>query len=123
MAKKRVFKIKEDMISAVLMGDLHASDETVINFDDAIAFPGLINSHDHLDFNLFPSLGEKLYQNYTEWGKQIHQDYSNEIAAILKIPTSLRERWGIYKNLICGVTTVVNHGPKSSTCRKIDPSN
>jgi cytosine/adenosine deaminase-related metal-dependent hydrolase len=116
--QKASIKIKEDMISAVLMDDDN-SDETVINFDDAIAFPGLINSHDHLDFNLFPSLGEKLYQNYTEWGKQIHQDYSNEIAAILKIPTSLREHWGIYKNLICGVTTVVNHGPKIQVAEKL----
>jgi cytosine/adenosine deaminase-related metal-dependent hydrolase len=82
-------------------------------FDDAIIFPGLINSHDHLDFNLFPQLGNRKYHNYTEWGKHIHKVYKDEIAAVLKIPVSLRSEWGVYKNLLCGVTTVVNHGEKS----------
>ncbi|MBB2144644.1 amidohydrolase family protein [Pedobacter sp. LMG 31464] len=118
-SQKASIQIKDGKISAVLMGEFNANDEPQLNFEDAIAFPGLINSHDHLDFNLFPQFGEKLYQNYTEWGKQIHQDYPNEIAAILKIPKSLREHWGIYKNLICGVTTVVNHGPKVQPSEKL----
>ncbi|WP_431200330.1 hypothetical protein ACQ86K_10855 [Mucilaginibacter sp. P19] len=81
---------------------------------NAIAFPGLINSHDHLDFNLFPQLGNKTYESYTEWGKHIHRAYAVEIASVLKIPIALRERWGVYKNLLCGVTTVVNHGEKTT---------
>jgi cytosine/adenosine deaminase-related metal-dependent hydrolase len=82
-------------------------------FINAIIFPGLINSHDHLDFNLFPKLGNKAYSSYTEWGKHIHKIYADEIASILKIPKELRNRWGVYKNLLCGVTTVVNHGERS----------
>ncbi|HEY8931132.1 MAG TPA: amidohydrolase family protein [Mucilaginibacter sp.] len=82
-------------------------------FSNAIAFPGLINSHDHLDFNLFPQFGTKTYNNYTEWGKHIQSAYKNEIAEILKIPARLRAEWGVYKNLLCGVTTVVNHGEKT----------
>ncbi|MEO6630357.1 MAG: amidohydrolase family protein, partial [Mucilaginibacter sp.] len=35
------------------------------------------------------------------------------IAAVLKIPAPLRYQWGVYKNLLCGVTTVVNHGEKT----------
>jgi cytosine/adenosine deaminase-related metal-dependent hydrolase len=85
-----------------------------LTFVDAIAFPGLINSHDHLDFNLFPQFGNQTYESYTEWGKHIHRVYADEIASVLKIPIALRERWGIYKNLLCGVTTVVNHGEKVS---------
>jgi cytosine/adenosine deaminase-related metal-dependent hydrolase len=84
-----------------------------LKFDNAIAFPGLINSHDHLDFNLFPQFGDRFYNNYTEWGKYIHERYKDEIAQILKIPAALRSRWGLYKNLLCGVTTVVNHGEPS----------
>ena len=90
-----------------------------LTFDNAMAFPGLINSHDHLDFNLFPQLGNKIYNNYTEWGKYIHQQYKSEIAAVLKIPITLREEWGMYKNLICGVTTVVNHGEKVKTKKRL----
>ena len=83
-----------------------------IIFDNAIAFPGLINSHDHLDFNLFPQLGHQVYENYTQWGKDIHEQDKDEINKILKVPVPLREEWGIIKNLLCGVTTVVNHGGK-----------
>jgi len=89
-----------------------ANDREQLTFVDAIAFPGLINSHDHLDFNLFPQLGNQTYESYTEWGKYIHRAYADEIASVLKIPVALREQWGIYKNLLCGVTTVVNHAEK-----------
>ncbi|SEN40434.1 Amidohydrolase family protein [Mucilaginibacter gossypiicola] len=91
-----------------------ADDREQLTFVDAIAFPGLINSHDHLDFNLFPQFGNKIYDSYTEWGKHIHKAYADEIASVLKIPITLREHWGVYKNLLCGVTTVVNHGEKTT---------
>jgi cytosine/adenosine deaminase-related metal-dependent hydrolase len=81
-----------------------------IPFREAIAFPGLINSHDHLDFNLFPQLGNKVYTNYREWGRDIQENNKMEIKTVLKIPLLLRTKWGIYKNLLNGVTTVVNHG-------------
>ena len=38
-----------------------------IHFTKALAFPGLINSHDHLDFNCFSVLGERKYCSYMEW--------------------------------------------------------
>lgn len=82
----------------------------VLSFDGAMAFPGLINSHDHLDFNLFPMLGNRIYQDYTEWGKDIHFQNKTEIGRVLKVPRLLRTRWGLYKNLLNGFTTVVNHG-------------
>jgi len=83
-----------------------------LNFSNAIAFPGLVNHHDHLDFNLFPRLGNRIYNNYTEWGGDIHSSNKDEIARVLKVPLQLRTQWGIYKNLLAGVTTVVNHGGK-----------
>ncbi|GAB3904885.1 amidohydrolase family protein [Mucilaginibacter boryungensis] len=89
---------------------VHAAHHPKLVFDNAIVFPGLINSHDHLDFNLFPQLGHHIYHNYTEWGNYIHRYYKPEIDAILNIPLALRTAWGVYKNMLCGVTTVVNHG-------------
>ncbi len=79
-------------------------------FNDAIAFPGLINSHEHLDFNLFPSLKNGFYNNYREWGKDIHENNKSEINETLQVPQHIRTEWGIYKNLLNGFTTVVNHG-------------
>jgi cytosine/adenosine deaminase-related metal-dependent hydrolase len=86
--------------------------EMRIEFENAIAFPGLINSHDHLDFNLFPQIANRIYNNYSEWGKDIHIQNKEAINAVLKIPLHLRTQWGLYKNLLNGITTVVNHGAK-----------
>src|SRR3569833_960739 len=77
-----------------------------LKFDQVIVLPGIINSHDHLDFNLFPSFGGRKYANYTEWGHYIHSHFQDKIDRVLKVPTSLREQWGVYKNLINGITTV-----------------
>ncbi len=88
------------------------SNSIQIKFEDAIVFPGLINSHDHLDYNSFPQLGNKVYNNYVKWGEDIHKQNKDVINKVLKIPKELRVKWGIYKNLLNGITTVVNHGPK-----------
>jgi len=103
--------VSGDKIATVSKDNIHyTTDPFQLTFDKAIIFPGLINSHDHLDFNLFPALGNKIYKNYTEWGTYIHENYKTEIDEILNIPLALRARWGMYKNLLCGITTVVNHG-------------
>jgi cytosine/adenosine deaminase-related metal-dependent hydrolase len=110
-----VFNIRIDgnRITSVSRKALATTPDPIqITFENALAFPGLINSHDHLDFNLFPQLGYKTYSNYVEWGNYIHQNYKEQINQVLKIPVALRVKWGIYKNLISGVTTVVDHGEK-----------
>ena len=96
-------------------------------FKEAIAFPGLINSHDHLDFNLFPRLGNHIYNSYTEWGTDIHRNNAESISRVLNIPRHLRVQWGIYKNLLSGITTVAHHGAKPqlqqdliSVCQEAD---
>jgi cytosine/adenosine deaminase-related metal-dependent hydrolase len=83
---------------------------TQIHFTSATVFPGLINSHDHLDFNCFSVLGQRKFVSYSEWGNYIHKIYKEDIEAVLRIPQNLRTTWGIYKNLLAGITTVVNHG-------------
>jgi len=106
--------IVDDKIAAVLPGAVaDINDVLTLNFENALVFPGLINSHDHLDFNLYPQLGKSTYGNYTEWGRHIHKNYKSEIAAVLKVPSVLRYEWGVFKNLLCGVTTVINHGASS----------
>jgi cytosine/adenosine deaminase-related metal-dependent hydrolase len=106
-------RVKDGKIEQISSAPIHdTTGQCRLTFDDSIISPGLINSHDHLDFNLFPALGDQTYKNYTEWGRHIHKNYKDKIAAVLKIPEILREEWGIYKNLLCGVTTVINHGKK-----------
>src|ERR1700761_2874451 len=96
-----------------------STDKLQLNFNNALLFPGLINSHDHLDFNLFPPLGDRIYNSYTQWGTYIHENYKNEIAKVMKVPVTLREQWGMIKNLLGGVTTVVNHGEKVQTTDRL----
>ncbi len=85
-------------------------DEERLELKGALVLPGFINSHDHLDFNLFPQLGNRLYANYTEWGRDIHRANADVVSEVQQIPLSLRIQWGLYKNLLNGFTTVVNHG-------------
>lgn len=103
--------VENDTIASV--EPAHAT--PLLSFDNAQVFPGLINSHDHLDFDLFPMLGNKVYADYREWGTDINARNSDLIAAVLKVPRSLRTRWGLYKNLLNGFTTVVNHGARLDT--------
>ncbi|MGA7719993.1 MAG: amidohydrolase family protein [Ignavibacteriaceae bacterium] len=84
--------------------------DIIIDLTEAICFPGLINSHDHLEFNLFPRLRNKIYNDYIEWGEDIHKNNKGQIENIKMIPYDVRFKWGLYKNLICGITTVAHHG-------------
>ena len=68
-----------------------------LHFDSALAFPGLINSHDHLDFNCFPQMGNRVYESYVEWGNTILQSYKTKITEVLSIPKPLRVQWGYIK--------------------------
>ena len=61
------------------------TDPLRIHFTDAIAIPGLINSHDHLDFNCFSVLGTRKYNHYTEWGKHIHEAHKENIREITEL--------------------------------------
>jgi cytosine/adenosine deaminase-related metal-dependent hydrolase len=111
-APVNIWADKDNIINVSVSPFTGANGSLQLTFEDAIVFPGLINSHDHLDFNLFPQLGNRIYNNYTEWGNHIHKSFKKEINAVLEIPVALRSQWGVYKNLLCGVTTVVNHGEK-----------
>ncbi|HEY2726501.1 MAG TPA: amidohydrolase family protein [Parafilimonas sp.] len=120
IALQNVFDVKGNVIEEISIGEgkIKSINEHPSNnkknfqfyFNNAIAFPGLINSHDHLDFDLFPRLGNKIYEDYIEWGRDIHEKNKETINNVLKVPKALRIQWGIYKNLLAGVTTVVHHG-------------
>ena len=90
---------------------LPAPGEAELAFTNAIASPGLVNSHDHLEFDLYPSLGHRRYGDYREWGDDIHACDATTIAAMESLPRRLRLEWGALKNLLAGVTTTAHHGP------------
>jgi cytosine/adenosine deaminase-related metal-dependent hydrolase/ubiquinone/menaquinone biosynthesis C-methylase UbiE len=87
----------------------------VLNLQDYMLLPGLINSHDHLEFGLFPKLGRPAgapsYRNATEWAEEIHKIHSRTIERYRQISRTTRLWWGAIRNLLCGVTTVCHHNP------------
>jgi cytosine/adenosine deaminase-related metal-dependent hydrolase len=87
------------------------SDHTHIDLSGYVLLPGFINAHDHLEFSLFPRLGNPPYQNYIEWGDDIHSRFPCIIAKHRAVPKEVRLWWGGLRNLLCGVTTVSHHNP------------
>ena len=80
-----------------------------IDLKGYLLLPGLINSHDHLEFNLFPRLGRGTYANAQEWAQDIYHPETSPVREHLEVPKDIRLRWGGVKNLLCGVTTVCHH--------------
>jgi cytosine/adenosine deaminase-related metal-dependent hydrolase len=96
-------------------------DEVEIDCSNSFIYPGLINSHDHLEFNLFHRLGKPPYANAYEWGDDLHRRWKAEIAEIEKVPFWQRLWWGAWKNLLSGVTRVIHHNPYYSHFRLAYP--
>jgi cytosine/adenosine deaminase-related metal-dependent hydrolase/ubiquinone/menaquinone biosynthesis C-methylase UbiE len=87
------------------------STETQLDLAGYVLLPGLINSHDHLEFGLFPRLGRGNYQNSQEWADDIQNADAEIIAKLRSVPKPVRLWWGAIRNLLCGVTTVCHHNP------------
>jgi cytosine/adenosine deaminase-related metal-dependent hydrolase len=80
-----------------------------------LILPGLINCHDHLEFNLFPRLGGGPYPNASAWAKDIYHPNRSPVKEHLAVPKAVRVAWGGLKNLLSGVTTVAHHNPCDAT--------
>jgi cytosine/adenosine deaminase-related metal-dependent hydrolase/SAM-dependent methyltransferase len=85
-----------------------------------LVLPGLINAHDHLEFSLFPNMGDGPYQNATQWAQDIHSTQASLIEQHRAVPRPVRLWWGAIRNLLCGVTTVCHHNPV--TPELVDPA-
>ena len=83
----------------------------VIDLSGYLLLPGLINAHDHLEFNLFPRLGRGPYGNSAEWARDIYHPELPPVKEHVTVPKAVRLMWGGLKNLFSGVTTVAHHNP------------
>jgi cytosine/adenosine deaminase-related metal-dependent hydrolase len=82
-----------------------------VDLDGYLILPGLINAHDHLEFNLFQRLGYGPYPNYRAWAEDIYRPSKSPLKEHLAVPEAVRLWWGGLKNLLAGVTTVCHHNP------------
>ena len=82
-----------------------------VDLSGYLLLPGLINSHDHLEFSLYPNIGDGPYYNAAQWARDIHANRAPLIARHRKVPRSTCLWWGAIRNLLCGATTVCHHNP------------
>jgi cytosine/adenosine deaminase-related metal-dependent hydrolase len=87
----------------------------VLDLSGYLMLPGLINAHDHLDFNLYPRLGRGPYPNAEAWAHNIHKPAESPVREQLRVASDVRLLWGGLKNLLSGVTTVAHHNPLDRT--------
>jgi cytosine/adenosine deaminase-related metal-dependent hydrolase len=74
--------------------------------EEVIAFPGLINAHEHLSKNTHGILGTVPCSDYTSWANSISREVKDEVD---RIPFALSYQWGMLKNILHGFTTVIQH--------------
>jgi cytosine/adenosine deaminase-related metal-dependent hydrolase len=91
------------------------SPRPILDLTGFLILPGLINAHDHLEFNLFPSLGHGTYPNAKSWAEDIYRPDASPVKEHLALSKRTRLAWGGLKNLLSGVTTVAHHNPFEPT--------
>jgi len=91
--------------------DFVSAEESTLG--DAIAFPGLINSHDHLAFSCYSPTGSPPYLDFLAWSRDV-QAKSEMIERIERIPYAVRVQFGVLKNLLWGVTVIADHGGRQN---------
>jgi cytosine/adenosine deaminase-related metal-dependent hydrolase len=105
-ARNRSVAVSEGRIVATEPGF-----DLTLEFPEADVLPGLINAHDHLHRNHYGRLGRPPYPSAYAWAADIQANDAETIAEGRGRRRREALLEGAWKNLFCGVTTVVHHDP------------
>jgi hypothetical protein len=104
-------RIQDGRIAETGDGLVSAKSEKVFELQDFLVLPGLINAHEHLEWNLLSLHCKPPYTNFSHYVADVYNPMQSPIRELLNIEFRDRLMWGGYKNLISGVTTVCHHNP------------
>lgn len=98
-------------IDSVIREDSVQDDIATVNLHGLALFPGFINSHDSLLATYHPVQGKNFpHLNWLSWDNEVKA--SQEFRDRMLLDPETLYRLGAYKNIISGVTTVVDHIPE-----------
>lgn len=103
-------RIQNELIQSVTSADENRSDVPTLNLHGLSVYPGLINSHDTLlaSFDAFKGKAAP-HLNWLSWDNEMKASPVFRERMMLEVEHLYQ--LGAYKNLISGVTTVVDHIP------------
>ncbi len=87
------------------------------NLKGYVAFPGLINAHDHLLGSYFPKVGNGPYLNWKPWDDDLKNSKLYDERKNLGVD-ELYEI-GMYRHILSGATTVCDHMPHAANERQV----
>lgn len=84
-----------------------------VDLSGYLVLPGLVNAHDHLDFNCFPPCApNRPYAHAADWFDDVRSGASDPtLENVTGLPLKQRLLAGAFKNLLSGATTVAHHNP------------
>ncbi len=109
--KKGNILVQDDTIYDICYSDVPQGKpvDSEIDLEGHIVFPGMINSHDHLVDTCWHGLGETPAENWYEWYQTARA--SEDYKLLQKLSVTDLYIAGMYKNVISGATTIVDHFP------------
>jgi 5-methylthioadenosine/S-adenosylhomocysteine deaminase len=110
--------VEHDTITCVAATCPHPLGATIYNITDAYIFPGFIDAHNHVAYNVLPKwIPPKRYLNRNQWQREKAYKAFKAPYDVLKKKKLLCEmvKYGEVKALLSGITTIQG-SPPSQNC-------
>jgi hypothetical protein len=113
--------IEGDKITCAATDCQEPEGATVISITDAYIFPGFIDAHNHVAYNVFPKWQPpKVYSNRGQWqSSTAYKEFKAPYNGLKKTVLCEMVKYGEVKALISGVTTIQGTAPDNACYRTL----